>query len=127
MNRNRYFPEVVRDTGVSERTIKFWMREYALAVGKEGRNTTFPPAVVAEIELIRDLVATQLVTSRLIAVILKTRRGQDPTADEQAALTRLAELWLTAAPVAGTARPAAAPRAARMAAPARPSSPDGIL
>jgi len=97
-DRVHYFPDVEQATGVSERTIKFWMQDYRLAVGKDGRNTTFSPETVADIILIRDLVATKMVTSRLIAVILATRRGRALTADDDLALRRLAELWLTAAP-----------------------------
>lgn len=125
MARALYFPEVVADTGISERNVKFYMAQYALATVKEGRNTTFPPETVAELCLIRDLVATQLVTSRMILVILKTRRNVALTDGENGALQRLAELWLTAPPAADGQPAAGALPAARRA--ARPSSPDGII
>lgn len=125
MARALYFPEVVADTGISERNVKFYMAQYALVTGKEGRNTTFPPETVEELCLIRDLVATQLVTSRMILVILKTRRNVALSEEENRALQRLAELWLTAPPaVSGPAAAGALPVPRRAA---RPSSPDGII
>jgi len=125
MEKRLYFPDVVRETGITERNIKFWVSTYRLAVSKEGRNTVFSPAIIDQLKLISELSATKMITSRLIAIILKQRSDLPLAADEKRDIQQLQEILGISTRRAAAARPITAPRRTRRL--TRSEMPDEIL
>ncbi|MFB6356347.1 MAG: MerR family transcriptional regulator, partial [bacterium] len=73
-----YLDDVIEQTGISERNVKYWSQKYDLPVEKDGRKNVYPPRTVTLLELIRLLSDTELFTHHFIRLQVQRALGVSP-------------------------------------------------
>ncbi len=62
----RYLDDVVEQTGITERNVKYWSQKFNLPVEKDGRRNVYPDRTVKLLKLVELLSGTELFTHRFI-------------------------------------------------------------
>lgn len=75
-----YVDDVVEQTDISKRNVKYWCKKYDLRVEKDGRSNVYPPRTVKLLKLIKLLSDSELFNHRFIQ--LQVQRAQGETGSE---------------------------------------------
>ncbi len=75
-----YVDDVVEETGISKRNVKYWCKKYDLPVEKDGRSNVYPPQTVKLLRLVDLLSDTDLFNHRFIQ--MQVDRGLGKSAEE---------------------------------------------
>jgi DNA-binding transcriptional MerR regulator len=70
-----YLEDVVEETEITERNVKYWSQKYDLPVEKDGRRNVYPPRTVSLLRLIRLLSDSELFTHHFIRLQVQRALG----------------------------------------------------
>ena len=93
MSDPMYLDDVIEETGITERNVKYWSQKYDLPVEKDGRKNVYPPRTMTLLRLIETLSDTELFTHHFIRIQVQRALGKpvdqiDRVADYEQARTR---------------------------------------
>lgn len=89
-NDSLYLEDVIDETGITERNVKYWSQKYDLPIEKDGRRNLYPPRTVNLLRLIRLLSDTELFTHHFIRLQVQRALGnQRDDIDKQADYERV--------------------------------------
>lgn len=76
-NGKTYLDDVVEETSITERNVKYWSQKYDLPVEKDGRKNVYPRRTVTLLRLIKVLSDTELFTHHFIRIQVQRALGND--------------------------------------------------
>jgi len=79
-----YLDDVVEETGITQRNVKYWSQKYDLPVEKDGRKNVYPSRTIRLLEMIEELSDTELFTHHFIRIQVQRALGRDPEAIDRA-------------------------------------------
>ncbi len=77
MSNKIYLDDVIEETGISKRNVKYWCQKYELPVKKDGRKNVYPEDTINALELVKLLSNSQLFNHRFIRLQIQRALG-DP-------------------------------------------------
>lgn len=81
--------ELLKDLGITDRLLKFWVGWYKLTVNRRGRGSTYPAQTVETLRLVKRLSESKYFTMRFIRDLIRSTQGGDRGAiDSYMALCR---------------------------------------
>jgi len=104
--------ELLKDLGITDRLLKFWVAWYKLPVNRRGRGSTYPLETIERLRWIKRLADSRYFTMRFVRELLRASQGGDRAAVD--ASLSLCRSVLSRQPIPAAARPsgAAAPEVA---------------
>lgn len=73
--------DVVAETGITVRNIKYWSALYKLDVRRKGRRNFYPRRTVEILNVIADLAAQQVFTTHFVRWLVDVAMERDPARD----------------------------------------------
>lgn len=73
----RYLEDVVEETGITERNVKYWSQKFDLPIAKDGRRNVYPDRTVKLLELVRILTGSELFTRRFVQLQVDRAIGNE--------------------------------------------------
>lgn len=71
-----YLEDVIEETGITERNVKYWSQKYDLPVEKDGRRNLYPPRTISLLRLVKLLSDTELFTHHFIRLQVQRALGK---------------------------------------------------
>lgn len=72
--------ELLKELGITDRLLKFWVGWYKLPLNRRGRGSTYPPHTVETLRLIKRLADSRYFTMRFVRDLLRASEGGDKSA-----------------------------------------------
>lgn len=69
--------ELLKDLGITDRLLKYWVGWYRLPLNRRGRGSNYPPKTVETLRLIKRLSESKYFTMRFVRDLLRAADGGD--------------------------------------------------
>ncbi|GEM_PF-5036109 len=76
MSTKLYLDDVVEETGISKRNVKYWCQKYELPVEKDGRKNVYPADTINALRLVKLLSGSKLFNHRFIRLQIERAFGR---------------------------------------------------